>query len=219
MYSAERMCDGINSLDKLSRTLPLRMCYSNLKAIAFKSKGIVTLEKLFRILDKRDKKKAFTAWKRSLDLWKKKVSSIKKLLQWNKMKITSRVLNKWYSQYKYEESVMHSVCHRDYIISMYEILGNTQNTKQFSNKYQSVFTFMVNRYIKQWLHPEAKNNLKKVVLVLKREKGTFWMFDLTEAEKSKPANKFISPIKDPKNLPDYMNVLMSSKCSSLLTCL
>lgn len=216
MQSAERITDGINSLDKLSRTLPLRMWYAKLKSIAFKSKGIVTLEKLFRILDKNGKKKAFYTWKRSLELWKKKVSSIKKLLQWNKMKITSRVLNKWYSQYKYEESVMHSVCHRDYIISMYEILGNTQNTKQFSNKYQSVFTFMINRYIKQWLHPECKSNLKKVVLVLKREKGTFWMFDLTEAEKLKPANKFISPIKDTKNLPDYVNMLMSSKIITIL---
>lgn len=124
------------------------------------------------------------------------------------MKLTSKVLNKWYNQFKYEESIMQSVCHRDYIISMYEILGNTKDSKQFSDKYHSVFTFMLNRYLKQWMTPELKNNLKKVVLMLKKDKTSFVMVDFTEEERQKATHmkhnhKFISPIKVEISSPSH----------------
>ena len=171
---------------------------------------MVILDKLFTILCKKNKKLAFYNWRKSLGLWKKKITSLKKLLQWNKMKLTSKVLNRWYSQFKYEESVMQSVCNRDYVISMYEILGNTQSTKQFENKYLTVFGFMVNRYLKQLLGKEVRAHLKKIVLVLKKEKSSFVMIDFTEEEKQKNTDKFVSPIKN-KHIPEYISAIVSSK--------
>lgn len=166
------------------------------------------LENILSITLKKNKRQAFNSWRNYLALWKRKISSIKKLLHWNKMKLTSKVLNKWYNQFKYEESIMQSVCHRDYIISMYEILGNTKDSKQFSDKYHSVFTFMLNRYLKQWMTPELKNNLKKVVLMLKKDKTSFVMVDFTEEERQKATHmkhnhKFISPIKVEISSPSH----------------
>lgn len=105
---------------------------------------------------------------------------------------------------------MQSVCNRDYVISMYEILGNTQNTKQFENKYQTVFGFMVNRYLKQFLGREMRGNLKKIILILKKEKSSFVMIDFTEEEKQTNVDKFVSPIKN-KHIPEYISAIVSSK--------
>jgi hypothetical protein len=93
---------------------------------------------------------------------------------------------------------------------MYEILGNTQSTKQFENKYQTVFGFMVNRYLKHFLGKKMKGNLKKIVLILKKEKSTFVMIDLTEEEKYQAHDKFVSPIKN-KHIPEYISAIVSSK--------
>lgn len=172
---------------------------------------MVVLEKLCHILDRENKKNAIKIWKTTLKLWKRKLNSIKKLLQWNKMKITSKVLHKWYNQFKYEESIYNSGCHKDYIISMYEILGNTQNLKQFAQKYHPIFVFMINRYLKQILKGDLKNHLKKVVVSIKKDRSHFYLIDLTEQEKGKSKNHFLSPIKESKILPEYVNVMMSSK--------
>ena len=127
------------------------------------------------------------------------------------MKVTSKVLNRWYTQFKHEESIYYSVSHRDYIISMYEIIGSTQSMKQFSSKWYSVFSFMLNRYIKQKLIGDLKIGLKKIIVSFKKDANTFYAIDFTEEEKAKVNNRFISPIKNNRNLPDVVNALLSSK--------
>lgn len=209
--SAERICEGLATLENLSKLLPTRICFDRLKSFSNGNKRMMVLEKLWNCILNRERKNAFSVWKKTLKNWRKKVNSIKKLLLWNKMKTTSRVLNKWYNKFKYEESMTQSVWHRDYVISMYEILGNTKSVKLFSNKYHQVFTFMINRYLKHSFGNEFKRSLRKIILVLKNEKNSHWMIDFSEEEKAKVNKSFISPIKNIKNIPDYLNVMMSGK--------
>ena len=137
----------------------------------------------------------------------KRISSIKKLFNRNRLKVTSKVLQKWYSHYKFESSMIQSVSHRDFKISMYEILGNTQNLKQFIQRYHSVFVFMMNRYMGQWLRDENYSHLKHMYLTLRKDKSTFVVIDLTESERKKNP-RFISPIKNTK---DYSHLILASK--------
>ena len=209
MNHADQVTQGIQYLDSLSQVLPLRTSFNNLKNFAFRSKRMIVLEKLWSIIERRNKKKAFSVWKRSLKLWKKKLNSIKKLLNRSRIKTTGKVLNKWYHQFKYEESMMSSVCHKDNIVNMSDFYGNIQNPKLFSEKYHTVFSFMINKYIRQSL--KLGNNLKRVVLALKNDKTSFNLIDFTEEEKSKRQPKFLSPLKSTKNLSEYVNGLISSK--------
>jgi hypothetical protein len=189
---------------------------NRLKSFSTTDRRMIVLDKLCNIIDRKNKKNAFLVWNKTLKVWKKKLNSIKKLLHWNKMKITSRVLNKWYNKFKYEETMTQSVCHRDYVISMYEILGNTKSVKMFSSKYHQVFAFMINRYLKNSFGVEFKKSLKKIILVLKNERNSHWMIDFSEEEKSKVNKSFISPIKNGKTIPDYLNVMMSCKLDDFI---
>lgn len=168
------------------------------------------MEKLCHILDRENKKYALRTWKSTVDLWKLKISRIKKLLQWNKLKITSKVLNKWYSDYKLEQSMFQTVSHRDYVISMYEIMGNLKNANQFKGKYHSMFAFMVNRYLKQWLSPQCKSSLKRAYLSLKKDKNSFMVVDLSEPSGRKHSN-VLSPVRPSKPYPEYANQFGPSK--------
>jgi hypothetical protein len=214
--SAENICKGLTTLNSLSKTLPTRVSFNRLKSFSSTYRRIIMLDKLCNIIDRKNKKNAFLVWNKTLKVWKKKLNSIKKLLHWNKMKITSRVLNKWYNKFKYEETMTQSVCHRDCVISMYEILGNTKSVKMFSSKYHQVFAFMINRYLKHSFGLEFKKSLKNIILVLKNEKNSHWMIDFSEEEIAKVNKSFISPIKNSKNIPDYLNVMMSCKFNAFI---
>ena len=106
-----------------------------------------------------------------------------------------------------------SVHNKDYLISMYELLGNSQSPHQFANKYYGVFIFMLNKYMKQVLGKNIVNNLQKVILTLKKEKNMYIMVDLSEKERGNKAKNCHSPIRDFKALPEYSNILVSSKCN------
>lgn len=204
---------GIEVLDRISETIPKRAFFNCLKSFARKSKKLNNLDKLSRVLDRRSKKDAFGEWKYTLELWKRKISSLRKLFQWNKMKITSKVLNKWYSQHKYHESMIQSVYHKDYVISMYEILGNCQSHKQFATKYYRVFGFMLNRYLRQVLEPSSKN-LQKVIVTLKRDdKNEYIILDLTEQKKSRENNSSI-PNLEVRHQNDCSQTVISGKFPS-----
>ena len=194
-------------IDRLGKIIPLRITLDRIRSYAFRTKQSVVIEKLIQILDRSSKKRVLRTWKGSLDLWNKRLLSIKKLFNKSRLKTTSKVLQKWYSYYKFEGSMIQSVCHRDFKISMYEILGNTQSLKQFIQKYHSVFVFMMNRYMTQWLKPENYSQLKHMYLTLRKDKSTFVVIDLTETErKSNP--KIVSPVKNTK---DYSHLLLASE--------
>lgn len=127
------------------------------------------------------------------------------------MKITSKVLHRWHSQHKYEESMVQSVYNKDYIINMYQILGNSQGPNQFTKKYYGVFTFMLNRYLKQALGQEMVTKLKKIILTVKKESNMYIMIDLSEEELVKDNSYCASPIQDFKPLQDHSNIFISSK--------
>lgn len=208
--SADSIYSGLQSLEAVGRAIPLRLSFARLKSFAFRTKKMAALDKLCTCIEIANKKRAIKTWKKAVDLWQKKVQSIKKLLHKSKMRITSKVLNKWYTQFRHEESVYHSVSHRDYIISMYEILGNTQTMKQFSSKCHSVFSFMLNRYM-QRVNTDNRLSLKKIVVAFKKDSSTFYALDFTEEDKPKANHRFISPIKNNRKLPDVVNALLSSK--------
>ena len=110
-----------------------------------------------------------------------------------------------------EDSMMQSVYHKDYIISMYEILGNSQNLKQFQSKYHNVFSFMINRYLKQVVAFKGAESIKKIVFTLKAEKNRYLAIDFSEKERHQATARFISPIKENPTVTEYANILASSK--------
>lgn len=210
--SADSIYCGLQSLEAVSRAVPLRLSFTKLKSLCSEPKA-VALDKLCARIEAANKKQALTIWKQAVILWTKKVHSIKKLLHKSKMRITSKVLNKWYTQFRHEESVYHSVSHRDFVISMYEILGNTQTMKQFATKCHSVFAFMLNRYM-QRVSADSKLSLKKIVVAFKKDASTFYALDFSEDDRPKVSHRFISPIKNNRKLPDVVNALLSSKPAS-----
>jgi hypothetical protein len=119
-------------------------------------------------------------------------------------------MGKWYNKYKIEESIYHSNVHRDYlIISMYEILGNSTTITQFCNQYYSVFCFMINRYVKQFLLEDEQNGLRKIVLTLRKRKNCYVAIDFGEEEREKETG--LESAESKKVFPEYVNILMSSK--------